>query len=71
MSPMKLSLYNPGNDPEEEIELDDDLVSRLRQVVDASPDLTLAEALRRGVQKVVDDGPSTGGGPAIGARPQP
>jgi hypothetical protein len=61
MSPFKLSLSNPGNDPDETVELDDDLVVRLREVVDASPDLTLAEALRRGVQRVVDDGPQTGG----------
>ena len=67
MSPMKLSLYNAGNDPEETVELDDDLVARLREVVDASPGLTLAEALRRGVQRVVDDGPAQG----TGARHQP
>ncbi|MET0765148.1 MAG: hypothetical protein ABWY29_09800 [Blastococcus sp.] len=54
---MKLSLYQPGNDPEETVELDDELVVRLREVVDASPDLTLAEALRQGVQHVVDKGP--------------
>jgi hypothetical protein len=62
MSPFKLSLINPANDdPDETVELDDELVGRLREVVDASPDLTMAEALRRGVQHVVDNGPSGGG----------
>ena len=49
MSPFKLSLINPGNDdPDETVELDDDLVGKLKQVVDANPDLTMAEALRAG-----------------------
>ena len=50
MSPFKLSLINPGNDdPDETVELDDDLVGKLKQVVDADPDLTMAEALRQGI----------------------
>jgi hypothetical protein len=63
MSPFKLSLINPMNDdPDETVDLDDDLVGRLRQVVDANPDLTMGEALRQGVQHVADNGP-LGGGP--------
>ena len=54
MSPMKLSLYNPGGEAEE-VEVDDDvLVGQLREVVDATPDLTMQEALRQGLQHVVD-----------------
>ncbi len=54
MSPMKLSLYNTGGDPEE-VEVDDDvLVGQLREVVDATPDLTMQEALRQGMQHIVD-----------------
>jgi hypothetical protein len=54
MSPFKLSLINPDNDdPDETIELDDDVVNELKQVVDATPDLTLGDALREGVQHVV------------------
>ena len=49
MSPFKLSLINPGNDdPDETVELDDDLAGKLKQVVDANPDLTLGEALPAG-----------------------
>jgi hypothetical protein len=55
MSPVKFSLFNPGDDREETVELDDDaLVAKLREVVDATPDLTMAEALRQGIQHVVD-----------------
>jgi hypothetical protein len=62
MSPLKLSLFNRGDDAEETVELDDDnLVAQLREVVNSSPDLTMEEALRRGIQHVVDSGPSTGG----------
>jgi hypothetical protein len=58
MSPFKLSLVNPGNDdPDETVELDDELVGQLKQTVDADPDLTLEKALRRGIQHVVDSGP--------------
>ena len=58
MSPFKLSLVNPGNDdPDETVELDDELVGQLKQAVDADPDLTLAEALRQGVQHVAENGP--------------
>ena len=41
-----------------------ELMNQLRQVVDASPDLTMTEALRQGIQHVVDRGPV--GGPAAG-----
>lgn len=65
MSPLKLSLIGPGDDSEEVVELhDDELMNQLRQVVDASPDLTMTEALRQGIQHVVDRGPV--GGPAAG-----
>jgi hypothetical protein len=58
MSPMKLSLFGSGDDREETVELDDDeLVGQLRQTVDAHPDLTLEEALRQGIQHVVENGP--------------
>ena len=58
MSPFKLSLINPGNDdPDETVELDDELVGQLKQTVDADPDLTLEKALRQGIQHVVDKGP--------------
>jgi hypothetical protein len=36
------------------VELDDQLVKDLRSVVDATPDLTLADAFREGIQHVVD-----------------
>jgi hypothetical protein len=58
MSPFKLSLINPGNDdPDETVDLDDELVEQLKQTVDADPDLTLEKAFRRGIQHVVDSGP--------------
>ncbi len=58
MSPFKLSLINPGNDdPDETVELDDELVGQLKRTVDADPDLTLEKALRQGIQHVVDKGP--------------
>jgi len=61
MSPFKLSLINPLNDdPDETVDLDDELVGRLRSVVDAHPDLTMGEALRQGVQHVADNGPLGG-----------
>ena len=61
MSPMKLSLYNPGGETEE-VEVDDDvLVGQLRDVVDATPELTMQEALRRGMQHVVDTHRDGGG----------
>jgi hypothetical protein len=56
--PFKLSLVNLGtDDPDETVDLDDSLVEKLRGVVDADPDLTLAEALRQGVQHVAENGP--------------
>jgi hypothetical protein len=50
MSPLKLSLFGVGDDREETVELDD-----------SQPDLTLAEALRHGLQHVVDNPPTKGG----------
>jgi hypothetical protein len=59
MSPFKLSLINPGNDdPDESVELDDDLVAKLKKVVDDNPDLTLADALRQGIIHVAENGPT-------------
>ena len=58
MSPFKLSLVNPGNDdPDDVVELDDELVDQFKRTVDADPDLTLEKAFRRGIQHVVDNGP--------------
>ena len=62
MSPFKLSLINPGSDdPEETVELDDELVGKLKQVVDAHPDLTMSEALKQGVAHVAENGPKAKG----------
>ena len=59
MSPLKLSLFNRGDEPDEEIELDDDdLVTQFTSTVDATPDLTLQDALRQGVEHIVKHGPS-------------
>jgi predicted transcriptional regulator len=58
---MKLSLFNSDDDREETVELDDELAGKLREVVDATPDLTMADALRQGVQHVVDKGRVSGG----------
>ena len=58
MAPMKLSLFGSGSEEEETVQLDDDdLVGQLRKTVDAHPDLTLEEALRQGIQHVVEHGP--------------
>ena len=62
MSPFKLSLINPGtDDPDETVDLDDELVGKLQQVVDANPDLTMAEALRQGIAHVAENGPKAKG----------
>ena len=62
MSPVKFSLFNPGDDREETVELDDDaLVEEFEQVVEATPDLTMAQALREGLQHVVDKRKQGGG----------
>jgi hypothetical protein len=68
MSPLKLSLFNRGDDPEEEVvELDDDdLVTRFRDTVNASPDLTMEDAVRQGLQHIVDQGPTGGPGSSGG-----
>ncbi len=62
MPPIKLSLFSQGDEPDDIIELDEDLVGELRATVDAQPDLTLAEAFRQGIQHVVDNGPLHRGG---------
>jgi hypothetical protein len=62
MPPIKLSLVGPGPEPDETIELDEDLFGQFRATVDAQPDLDLREAFRRGIQHVVDNGPLGGGG---------
>lgn len=64
MSPIKLSLFNSDDDREETVELDDELAGKLRKVVDDTPDLTMAEALRQGIQHVVDRGSAGGNPPA-------
>jgi hypothetical protein len=59
MSPFKLSLINLENDdPDETVELDDELVAKLKSIVDANPDLTLADALRQGIIHVAENGPT-------------
>jgi hypothetical protein len=55
---MKLSIFGPEDGFEEHVELDDDLVGQLRQTVDATPDLTMTEAIRQGIQHVVAHGPA-------------
>jgi hypothetical protein len=65
MSPLKLSLFNRGDEPDEEIELDDDdLVTQFKSTVAATPDLTLEQALREGMKHVVDKRSTGGGGTA-------
>ncbi len=55
MSPLKLSLFNRDDEPDEEIELDDDdLVREFKSTVDATPDLTMQDALREGLRHVVE-----------------
>jgi hypothetical protein len=57
MSPIKLSLYGSSGDPEESFELDDELVGKLRETVDAHDDFTMGDAFQQGLQHVVDHGP--------------
>ena len=54
---IKLSVLNTDG-REETLDLDDALATRLQETVDADPDLTVAEALRRGIQHVVDNPPT-------------
>jgi hypothetical protein len=59
MSPLKLSLTGTADDDvNETVELDDELVAKLRKVVDDNPDLTLADALRQGIIHVAENGPT-------------
>lgn len=59
MSPLKFSMTRPGDDgPDESVEIDDELAEKLRAFVDATPDLTLGDALRQGIQHVVDNPPA-------------
>jgi hypothetical protein len=62
MPVIKLSLFNQADEPDETVELDEGLMQQLKATVDAQPDLTMAEAFRRGIQHVVDNGPLGGGG---------
>jgi hypothetical protein len=59
MSPLKLSLIGTADDDvNETVELDDELVAKLKKVVDDNPDLTLANALRQGIIHVAENGPT-------------
>ena len=59
MSPLKLSLIGTADDDvNETVELDDELVAKLKKVVEDNPDLTLADALRQGVIHVAENGPT-------------
>jgi hypothetical protein len=59
MSPIKLSLIGTADDDiNETVELDDELVAKLKKVVDDNPDLTLADALRQGIIHVAENGPT-------------
>ena len=59
MSPLKLSLIGTSDDDiNETVELDDELVAKLKKVVDDNPDLTLADALRQGIIHVAENGPT-------------
>ncbi|MFD2091722.1 hypothetical protein [Blastococcus deserti] len=53
MSPIKLSRRSSGDDREDTVDVDDALVDELRQVVDATPGLTLADAFREGIEHVI------------------
>jgi hypothetical protein len=52
MPPMKLSLFT-SEDTEETVELPESLADSLRDVVDATPELTFEDALRQGIEHVV------------------
>jgi len=55
MSPYKLSLFNNDDDNDrDEVELDDELVGQLRETVEATPDLTMEQAVREGLKSVVE-----------------
>jgi hypothetical protein len=59
MSPLKLSLVGTADDDiNETVELDDELVAKLKKVVDDNPELTLADALRQGIIHVAENGPT-------------
>jgi len=59
MSPLKLSLTGTSDDDiNETVELDDDLVAKLKKVVADNPELTLADALRQGIIHVAENGPT-------------
>lgn len=64
MSPVKLSLWGPGeDDAEESFELPDELYGKLRETVDAHEDFTMGDAFRQGIEHVIDNGPRGGSGP--------
>ncbi len=54
MSPIKLSLFDSDDNREETVDVDDALVGELRDVVDSTPDLTMADAFREGIRHVID-----------------
>ena len=59
MSPLTLSLVGTADDDiNETVELDDELVAKLKKVVDDNPGLTLADALRQGIIHVAENGPT-------------
>jgi hypothetical protein len=63
MSPVKFSLRKPGDNREQTVEIDDDdLVGEFSEVVDATPDLTMEEALRQGMRHIVDKNKRRPGG---------
>ncbi len=54
MSPIKLSLFDSDDDREDTVDVEDALVVELRELVDTTPGLTLADVFREGIQHVVD-----------------
>ena len=52
MPPMKLSLFN-SEGREETVELPESVADSLRDVLDATPELTFEDALRQGIEHVV------------------
>ena len=61
MPVIKLSFVGQGPELDQIIELDDELFGQLQATVDAEPDLTMGEAVRQGIQHVVEARRSGGG----------
>lgn len=57
MSPIKLSIVGAEGGSEEHVDLDDDLETRLRKTIEAHPGLTVSEAVRQGIEHVIEHGP--------------